>query len=78
MKTEIILTVFDDDKNECIAPKCRVKLNREGVPYIVVNSRKLEITSSKFPRSINIDFVGKYTVDIKEGLDQLRLLLESA
>lgn len=75
MKTNIILTVINDDSNECIAPRCRVKLDRNGVPYIAVNNRKLEITSDKFPRQLNVDWNGNYSVDIKEGLDKLRILL---
>lgn len=71
---DIILAVYKDD-DTCVAPRCRAKFDRHGMPYIVIHNRKIEINNDKFPRPVNIDWNGKYTLDIKEGLDQLRTVL---
>ena len=68
MKTNVILKVRHDG----LEYKCRVKLDQNKFPYIVVNNEKLIITDAPFPRKVQTVYgFLEVEVDLVAGGEEL-------
>jgi len=70
-KTNIILkyySVFSADKT---TTNMRVKIDSNGLPYIVVGNEKVIITSSKFPQRVSIWGYNYGDLEIVSGQEDL-------
>jgi len=73
MKTNIKLKVTHDGMKE---KYCRVKLDSNKFPYIVINNEKIILNSSEFPRKITAAY-GLMTLDVEiiSGEEELKDIL---
>lgn len=74
MKTNVILKVMHDDRCE----SCRVKLDSNKFPYIVINNEKIIIKSAEFPRTVKAVW-GRLEIhmEIISGREELDLILSN-
>ena|SRR3972149_949063 len=72
MKTDIKLKAVWNGREEI----CRVKLDGNKFPYIVINNEKIILNSSEFPRIVSVVY-GLLTVylEIISGQEQLKEIL---
>lgn len=74
MKTNTVLKVTHDNRCEY----CRVKLDSNKFPYIVINNEKIIINSVKFPRTISVLYgLLKLHLEMISGQEELELILNN-
>lgn len=74
MKTNIVIKVDHDG----ISEHCRVKLDSQKFPYIVVNNEKIIINKINFPREIDTVYgFLKLKLEIVSGLADLEVILSN-
>lgn len=74
MRTGVIVRVTHEDGRSY---RCRVKLDAQKFPYVIVDNEKLILNSAEFPRrSQGVRYgLDPLTLDIVAGLDELRSIL---
>lgn len=75
-KTNIKLMV--DGPYGKLEPYYRVKLDKSGFPYIIIDNEKLIINSVEFPREVSVNYgLSNHMLDIVCGLDELKTILSN-
>lgn len=74
MKTDVVIKVEHDG----IIENCRVKLDKNKFPYIVINNEKIVLISAKFPRTVKT-YAGylELNMEIVCGKENLETILSN-
>lgn len=73
MKTNTILKVTHSGRCEY----CRVKLDSNKFPYIVIDNEKIVINNTKFPRTVNVFGLMEIQMEMVSGQEELELALSN-
>lgn len=73
MKTNVKLQVTHDGRSEY----CRVKLDKNKFPYIIISNEKMIINSTEFPRRVKFLGLWDLIIEIISGLEELESILKN-
>jgi hypothetical protein len=71
MKTNVKLKITHEGREDY----CRVKLDSNKFPYVVIDNEKLVINNTQFPRTIKFMGLTEMTIELISGQSELEAIL---